>query len=92
MTELVAMICLAFGFCLGWLLRAVFVMAAISRQQERMQRVVRYWQSEAIYARRQAERYRRQLAAVAGDLLGPDQQDDLGDGPQDNWPHPHEPI
>jgi hypothetical protein len=49
----------------GWLLRTVAVMAEISRAQEHMQAKVRYWQSEAIYARQLAERLARQLRALS---------------------------
>jgi hypothetical protein len=36
------------GMFFGWLLTQIYVHAAISRSQERMQRIVRYWQAEAI--------------------------------------------
>jgi hypothetical protein len=52
------------GFITGWLTRTVFVMAQISRSQERMQRKVRYWQGEAARARVKARQLACQLAAL----------------------------
>jgi hypothetical protein len=69
MSEVLAATTLIFGFTVGWLLRAIFALAAISRAQERMQRKVRYWQSEAARARVVAENLRRLLAA--GDTATP---------------------
>jgi hypothetical protein len=48
---------------IGWLLTAVFAVAAISRSQERMQRKVRYWQAETASARMKAERLARLMEA-----------------------------
>lgn len=62
----VALACIVTGFVAGWLLRTIFVMAAISWSQERMQNKVRYWQGEAARARALAEQRFRQLAASAG--------------------------
>jgi hypothetical protein len=50
------------GFMLGWLLRTIIVMAEISFSQERMQRKVRYWQSEAALARALARHLSRRVA------------------------------
>ena len=58
--------CLVTGLIAGWLLRSVMVMAAISRSEDRMQKKVRYWQSEAMYARNIAERLARQVRALGG--------------------------
>jgi uncharacterized membrane protein YciS (DUF1049 family) len=51
------------GLFIGWLLTAVFAVAAISRSQERMQRKVRYWQAETAGARAEAERLARLMEA-----------------------------
>jgi len=53
------------GLVLGWLLRTVVVMAEVSFAQERMQRQVRYWQSEAALARARAGQLTRLVAAFA---------------------------
>jgi hypothetical protein len=66
MIGVLALACLATGFIVAWLLRTIFGMAQISWSQERMQRKVRYWQGEAIYARAVAEQLIRQLAASTG--------------------------
>jgi hypothetical protein len=85
MTELLSGISLAFGLYLGWLLRTVFMMASISRQQDRMQRIVLYWQGEAKHARRLAEDRRRRLAAIVWSVTQVDDRhgpNDEPDGPQ----------
>ena len=64
MTGTVAAACFVTGLITGWLLRTVARMADISRFQERMQNKIRYWQSEAIHARHQAERLKSQLRAL----------------------------
>lgn len=51
------------GWFLGWLLTKTYAVAAISRSQERMQRKVRYWQTETISARMESERLARLLGA-----------------------------
>jgi uncharacterized membrane protein YciS (DUF1049 family) len=51
------------GLFIGWVLTAVFAVAAISRSQERMQRKVRYWQAETARARMEAERLARLMEA-----------------------------
>jgi uncharacterized membrane protein YciS (DUF1049 family) len=53
----------AIGALIGWLVTAVFALAAISRFQERMQRKVRYWQAETASARMEAERLARLMEA-----------------------------
>ena len=73
MTAELAIACLVTGFIAGWLLRSAFVMAEISRMQERMQRKVNHWQRETARARSVAERLARQLAARTGHL--PDEPD-----------------
>ena len=69
-SEILAAATLGFGFALGWLLRAIFALAAISRAQERMERKVRYWQSEAARARVTADHFRRLL--TVGDASSPE--------------------
>jgi hypothetical protein len=66
MTGVLALACFVSGFIAAWLLRTVYVMALISRSQERMQRKVHYWQDEAIHARTVAEQHIRLLAASTG--------------------------
>ena len=73
MTADFAMACLVTGFIAGWLLRSVFVMAELSRLQERMQRKVSYWQRETARVRSIAEQLARQLAAHTGHF--PDERD-----------------
>jgi hypothetical protein len=51
------------GILLGIVLMMTFAAAAISRSQERMERKVRYWQTETAHAREIADRLARQLAA-----------------------------
>jgi hypothetical protein len=72
-TANLAMACLFTGFIAGWLLRSIFVMAEISRSQERMQRKVHYWQCETARARSMVAQLARQLAARTGHL--PEEQD-----------------
>lgn len=73
MIAVAALASLVTGLAVGWLIRATLVMAQISRSQERMQRKVRYWQSEAAYARNAAARLARYL--VASPALTDDEQD-----------------
>src|ERR1700727_104069 len=54
MTGTVVTACFVTGLITGWFLRTVFVMAEISRSQQRMQNKIHYWQSETLYARHQA--------------------------------------
>ena len=63
MNAILALGCLAVGFFVGWLWQAIIVVAQISRSQERMQRKVRYWQSEATHARAIADHLAKRLAA-----------------------------
>lgn len=72
MSAILALGCLAVGFFVGWLWQAIFVVAQISRSQERMQQKVRYWQSEAAHARAVAGHLAKRLAASEG--LFPDGQ------------------
>ena len=51
------------GLFIGWVLTAIYAVAAISRFQERMQRRVRYWQAETASARMEAERLARLMEA-----------------------------
>jgi hypothetical protein len=51
------------GLLIGWVLTAIYAVAAISRSQERMQRKVRYWQAETASARMEAERLARLMEA-----------------------------
>jgi hypothetical protein len=81
MSGILAAATLVFGFVLGWLLRAILALAAISRSQERMQRKVRYWQSEAARARSVADHLRRLLAASGTSSPGPDSAH-----PDARWP------
>jgi hypothetical protein len=66
------------GAFLGWVLAMVTASAAMSHSQARMQRKVRYWQSEAALARAQVKAARLARYAVAEEDLPPP-------GPSD-WP------
>jgi hypothetical protein len=75
MNEILAIVGLVAGFATGWLVRTISALSAISRAQERMQRKVRYWQSEAVQARSIIDHLRRLLAASgisADEPAGPD--------------------
>jgi hypothetical protein len=63
MIGVLALACFVTGFIAAWVLRTGYVMTQISWAQERMERKVRYWQGEAVYARSVAEPALRQLAA-----------------------------
>jgi hypothetical protein len=65
MIAALSLACLVGGFFAGWLMRTIFVMAEISRSQERMQRKVHYWQSEAARARTISDQLARRLVAEA---------------------------
>jgi hypothetical protein len=65
-TGILALACFATGFVVAWLLRTGWVMTQASWSQERMERKVRYWQGEALYARSAAADARRQLAIITG--------------------------
>jgi len=77
-TGVLALACFVTGFIVAWLLRTGYVMAQTSWAQEQMEHKVRYWQSEAIYARAVAGDALCQLAAITGqapepaDWPGPD--------------------
>jgi hypothetical protein len=62
-TVMLPMAAFLMGLFLGWVLTAVYAVAAISRSQERMQRKVRYWQAETASARMEAERLARLMEA-----------------------------
>lgn len=62
MTGILALACFLTGFITAALLREIAVAARISWSQERMQRKVRYWMSEAAHARNVAEQLICQLA------------------------------
>ena len=68
MTAELALACLLSGFVAGWLLRSIFIVAELSRMQERMQRKINHWQRETARARSMAEQLARQLAARTGHL------------------------
>ena len=84
MTGMLALACFVTGFIVAWLLRTAYVMAEVSWAQDRMARKLRYWQSEAIYARSVAEDLLRQLEASTGrpaeptDWPGPGPDTDAG--------------
>jgi hypothetical protein len=71
MTGILALACFVTGFIVAWLLRTGYVMAQMSWAKEQMEHKVRYWQSEAIYARAVAGDALRQLAAVTGQAPEP---------------------
>ncbi|HEY1641993.1 MAG TPA: hypothetical protein VGG35_14980 [Streptosporangiaceae bacterium] len=66
MIAIVGVACFLTGFIAAALLRETLVAARISRSQERMQRKVRYWMSEAAHARNVAEQLLYQRAACTG--------------------------
>jgi hypothetical protein len=76
-TGLFAQGCFVTGFIIAWLLRTGYVTTQISWASEQTEQKVRYWQSEAIYARGVADDAQRQLAAVAGHA-----------SPLQEWPGP----
>jgi hypothetical protein len=67
-----ALACLVSGLIAGWLLRSIFIVAELSRVQERMQRKINHWQRETARARSIAEQLACQLAALTGRM--PDDQ------------------
>jgi hypothetical protein len=77
-TGILALACFMTGSVVAWLLRTGYVTTQLSRVQEQMEHKVRYWQSEAIYARTVAGDALCQLAAITGqapepaDWPGPD--------------------
>jgi hypothetical protein len=77
-TGVLAVACFLSGAITGSLVTSIFVMEQISRSQELMQTKVRYWQSETLYARRQADRFARALTALEWPV-----DDTSGDSPHD---------
>lgn len=71
MTGMLALACFVTGFIVAWVLRAGYVMTQISWANKHMEHKIRYWQSEAIYARNVAGDALRQLAAITGEAPGP---------------------
>lgn len=66
-----ALACFITGSIVGWLLRTGYVMTQVSWAKEQMEHKVRYWQSEAIYARTIAADALCQLAAMNGQAPEP---------------------
>lgn len=66
-----ALACFVTGFIIAWLLRTGYVMTQTSWAKEQMEHKVRYWQSEAIYARAVAGDALCQLAAITGQAPEP---------------------
>jgi tight adherence protein C len=60
---ILALACFVTGFIVAWVLRTGYVMTQISWANKHMEHKVRYWQSEAIYARNIAGDALRQFAA-----------------------------
>jgi hypothetical protein len=73
-TGILALACFATGFIVAWIVRTGYVMTQISWTSKHK---VRYWQSEAMYARDVAGDALRQLAALTGEAPEPP-----------NWPGP----
>jgi hypothetical protein len=71
MIGVLALACFVTGFIAAWVLRTGHVMTQISLAQERMERKVRYWQGEAVYARSVAEPALQQLAAYTAQAPEP---------------------
>jgi hypothetical protein len=63
------------GLFLGCVLAATYAAAAMSGSQERMQRKVRYWQSETARAHQEVKRLARELAARGIWLEPPSEQE-----------------
>jgi hypothetical protein len=70
-TGILALACFMTGFIVAWLLRTGYVMTQVSWAKGQMDHKVRYWQSEAIYARNVAEDALCQLAAITGQVPEP---------------------
>jgi hypothetical protein len=66
MTLIIGVAAFLMGFALALLLRESATKALLSRSQERMQRKVRYWTSEAVHARDLADRLYYQFVAHTG--------------------------
>jgi hypothetical protein len=84
MIGILALGCFVTGFISAWLLRTGYVMTQISWAQEQMEQKVRYWQSEAMYARSFAEQLHRHLEASTG---RPSEPTDWP-GPDTDWRRP----
>lgn len=85
MTAVVALAAVITGIVAGWWLRMIIITAEVSRSQEKMQRKIRYWQSEAARARFVARQLGRQLAAHAGPALDADGLSHEDGGHPDQW-------
>jgi hypothetical protein len=83
-TGILALACFVTGFIVAWVLRTGYVMAQISWTSQQMEHKVRYWQSEAIYARNVAGDALCQLAAITGQ--GPEPPGWPGPGNDDQRP------
>jgi hypothetical protein len=70
-TGILALACFATGFIVAWIARTGYVMTQISWTSKHMEHKVRYWQSEATYARDVAGDALRQLAALTGEATEP---------------------
>lgn len=84
MTGILALACFVTGFIVAWLLRTGYVMAQASWAMKQLEHRVRYWQSEAIYARTVAGDARCQLAAITGQAPEPADWP----GPEADWHRP----
>jgi hypothetical protein len=66
MTVFISMLAaLAAGNFTGCLLMAIYTHARVSRSQERMQKIVRYWQADAKRWREEVDRLSRRWPGVA---------------------------
>ncbi|HET9894163.1 MAG TPA: hypothetical protein VFQ44_04460 [Streptosporangiaceae bacterium] len=72
MTGPFALGCFVTGFVIAWLVQTGYVTTQVSLAREQAEHKVRYWQSEAIYARGVAGDALRQLAAIAGHASPPE--------------------
>jgi hypothetical protein len=83
-TGMLALACFVTGFIVAWLARTGYVVAQISWANKHMEHKVRYWQSEAMYARGVAGDALRHLAAITGEA--PEPPDWLGPDADGRWP------
>jgi hypothetical protein len=74
-TAVTAVVSVIMGLVVGGYITAIITSAAISHSQERMQRKVRYWQTETARARARADELAREVAAREGFPAG-----------RDDWP------
>jgi hypothetical protein len=86
MTGVVALGCFVVGFGFAWIARTAYMMAQASWWQERMQRKVRYWQTEAFHARAVAELLTDQLAAATGRQPAATDWPSATEGREEEWP------